>query len=103
MKNIGLIGYLHIREVDAFMYPIYKNGNTFSVNYKNQSILINLPEKYKNDSDLSITLSMQHNYDDYEKEISNSDFPIYIYIQNNKNIEKIKNDNYIPSNIFNRF
>jgi hypothetical protein len=99
---MGLIGYLHIRDVDAFRYPIHKIGNTFSIDYKNQSILINLPEKYKNKSDLDITLSMQHNYNDYEKEIKDSDFPIYIYIQNNKNIEKIKNNNYIPTNIFTR-
>jgi hypothetical protein len=90
---MSLLGYFHVREVDAFRYKIYRNNNIDYVDYKNNCYKINLPQKFKNLNDIHIVLSKAHYYDDYEKEKQNN-FE-YIYI----NDEKIKNDNIIKINL----
>jgi len=83
------MSYLHIRSVDAIRYEIYKYNNNYYVNYNNKTILINLPEKFRNIETLTIVLSDATDYKKYEIE-RNNNFP-YIFINN----IKIKNDNII--------
>ena len=102
---MSLIGYLYVREVDSIRHPIYKTDAGYFIEYRAhcgaqlKSISFNLPDKYKNNTDIHIVLSKASEYVNYEKEIADINFPRYIYI----NDEKIKNYNYIPTNIFNRF
>ena len=73
------MSYLHIRSVDAIRYEIYKYNNNYYVNYNNKTILINLPEKFRNIETLTIVLSDATDYKKYEIE-RNNNFP-YIFIK----------------------
>ena len=99
---MSLIGYLYVREVDSIRHPIYKTESGYFIEYQShcgaqlKSIPINLPEKYKNNSDIHIVLSKLSEYVNFQKEIADINFPQYLYI----NDEKIKNNNYFPFGLF---
>lgn len=66
-----LVGYFHVREVDAIRYDIYKINNNFIVDYKNKCYVINLPEKYHNLKNMNIILTKSSNYDDFIQNVKN--------------------------------
>lgn len=91
MTTVNVYGYVHIRDVDAFRYPIKKNTmNNYYVVYKNKNIMLNIPGKYKNKK-LTITLYKDQSYKEFEQDTKASDSPKYLYI----NDDKVKNDNII--------
>lgn len=71
-----IIGYLHVRIVDAIRHPIYKDKN-------------NIPSVFLSKTPITIVMSNKMNYKDYEEERKNPLFPEYIYI----NDTRVKNIN----------
>ena len=82
-----IIGYCHLRSVDAFRYPILLDQNGIPYfNYNNKKNIINFNFE---GTDNYVVLDKSFNYNDYQKNAADG-FP-YIYINN----VKIVNNNII--------
>lgn len=82
-----LIGYLYRLPIDSIRYNIYFDNNIYYAEYKNKSYNINLPNEYKNVTDLIHITLFDYMY--IPKNITEKQS--YITINN----KKIKNDNII--------
>lgn len=80
-----LIGYLHIRAVDAIRYPIF---DTTDINFPSTIL-----EHQKTTNELIIVVvSQKMLYKEYEEELKNPLFPEYIYI-NDIQVKNVNNEN----------
>lgn len=76
IKNI--VGFMHVRAVNAIRYPIYKQNDKYFWG----DIVINVPDKFRNCNNITIVLSTSSKYCDYQKEINDINFPKYVTINN---------------------
>lgn len=89
-KDMQTVGNLCIRENDN-QYPILEQNGSFWAVVMDETLLIRLPIKYRALKGFSLALSKAQSQEELENEMSNSDFPENIYI----NDEMIKNNNFV--------